>query len=597
MKTHRWPSSLLPLLAAAIALSALACGDDENGGKDTSPIECTSDAHCAGNTANGKTRCDLTNKVCVTPTIEGDDECDSNDECDSGRCEDGVCATSKMVGCNARGQIPQDATQNEAVMVEVTFAAGVWSTAAACPWSCDAGFVLNVGRDGCEPAPTTCEEDLDCASELCVEGACATTKQADCLARSVDELSDLHATAQDTSAQVEWTFASASSGWTTSGNCPLTACASGYLLNASATACIEQVVVNVCDKDADCAANTNGKIVCEIETGASEGLCASPECVDSEDCAGNTESGKLYCDQNSHTCVASCASDTDCVHDAQKPMCDNSNGLASTWVCVAPECQSGACAGNGDYCKDMRWTECPQSDAGYACDVASAGTCQLTATQGCSPACGTGSFCNADEECEWIGAQVSTPSVRISQIYLGGQGATSPATFKNGFIELYNYGSQTVSLTSLKLLIATNAGLFSKVDLDFTTACAALQSPQSCNLAPGNYFRLKNTNNPAASAGATVTATLSFSTNIGQNGTVAIATSLPAGATCHSVKANAVDLVGIGNSLCAEGRSISGISTGDDASRAQNAYLRKQAGQTDTADNFADFTVETPVLH
>jgi len=82
-------------------------------------------------------------------------------------------------------------------------------------------------------------------------------------------------------------------------------------------------------------------------------------------------------------------------------------------------------------------------------------------------------------------AVVATPTIVISQIY--GGGGNSGATLKNDFTELFNPGSQTVSLSGWSVQYASAAGAFTQA-----TALAG-------SIPPGGYYLVQE----AAGTGGT----------------------------------------------------------------------------------------------
>ncbi len=615
-------------LTAALALGALACGEDDKdpdvectsnadcaGSADgktecnltthrcVAPLtptpagECTSDADCAGNQVSGKIECDLTNKVCIEPTPPSG--CTQDGDCDSELCVNGACATSKMAPCTD----PKiaHATANTGATVLVLFENGGWTTPAACPWTCDSGYQISADRTACEQLPA-CTTDDDCRSKLCdaETKTCATAKQDKCKAYTDAELAARYATAQDSDATVTWTYVESSDGsaaWTAEGNCKLSACLDGYELKDDA--CIS--TTDSCARDSDCAGNVeSGKTYCQILAGASEGNCIEPECETTADCKNNAD-GNVYC-QN-HQCVAYCTVSEDCqaVHGDEKPLCDWVYGSATYFTCIEAQCEPNTCSKDKrSFCKEMRWEACA-SDKECATEGGEgiAGTCQIIKSDQCDPECGDNQFCRDNGEkateryvCEYLDAQLKSPTVRISQLYFGGYGNSTTAKYSNGFVQLYNYGDAEVDLSSLVLLQGTREGAFT-MWLDLSLACA----DTNCKVAAGKYFLIKNVNNTNSSAEG-FSGDVTASQNISQNGSLALATRLPDVATCNEVKKVSVDLIGMGSAYCSETTPAAGIPGTDagEGNRGTHSYQRSN-GNLDSGNNYNDFTPQPANIH
>lgn len=172
-------------------------------------------------------------------------------------------------------------------------------------------------------------------------------------------------------------------------------------------------------------------------------------------------------------------------------------------------------------------------------------------------------------------------SVVISQVY--GGGSNSGATFTHDFVELYNAGTASVSLTgwSVQYASATGTGNF---------AAAALAG----TIAPGRYYlvRLAGGSVGAPLPTADATGSLNLSGSTGKVALVSQATGLACNggsAPCSAAQLAAiVDLVGFGTANFFEGSAPApGLSN-------TTAALRKNGGCTDTNDNAADFVAGTP---
>jgi predicted extracellular nuclease len=170
---------------------------------------------------------------------------------------------------------------------------------------------------------------------------------------------------------------------------------------------------------------------------------------------------------------------------------------------------------------------------------------------------------------------VST-TVVVSQVY--GGGGNSGATLRNDFIELFNRGSTTVSLSGWSVQYASAAGTTWQT------------TPLSGSIAPGQYYLVQE----AAGAGGTVdlptpdaTGSIAMSATAAKlalvNSTTLLSGSCPTGASI-------VDLVGYGGAAtCFEGAAPApGLSN-------TTAALRSGSGCTETDSNSGDFAAGAPM--
>lgn len=159
----------------------------------------------------------------------------------------------------------------------------------------------------------------------------------------------------------------------------------------------------------------------------------------------------------------------------------------------------------------------------------------------------------------------------ISQVY--GGGGNSGATYINDFIELYNAGNTTVSLTNYAVQYASSTGS--------SWSVTALTG----TIAPGTHYLIQE----AAGTGGTtslptpqVVGTISMSATAGKvaltKTTTALTVSNPVGS------ANVVDFVGYGSANAYEGTGPAPTIS------ATTSDSRAAGGATDTNDNSADFS-------
>ncbi|HKS26160.1 MAG TPA: lamin tail domain-containing protein [Thermoanaerobaculia bacterium] len=166
----------------------------------------------------------------------------------------------------------------------------------------------------------------------------------------------------------------------------------------------------------------------------------------------------------------------------------------------------------------------------------------------------------------------NTLGLVISQVY--GGGGNSGATYTNDFIEIFNKGNATVSLTGWSVQYASATGTSWQV------------TNLTGSIAPGHYYLIQE----GAGAGGTTplpspdvaTGAINMSATAGKV-LLANVTTAQTGA-CPS-NANIADFVGFGSTAnCFEGTGPT------PAPSNTNAVLRAQGGCTDTNQNASDFT-------
>ena len=160
--------------------------------------------------------------------------------------------------------------------------------------------------------------------------------------------------------------------------------------------------------------------------------------------------------------------------------------------------------------------------------------------------------------------------VRISQAY--GAGGNSGAAYKNDYVELYNAGSNLVSLNGYSIQFASGTGsAWTVINL-------------SGNIQAKGYFLVAATAgaNGASIPAADVTGSLNLAATSGKVALVSNTTALsgvnPSGGT------TVVDLIGFGTGTT--GYEGAGPAA---APSTSNAAFRKNNGETDSNDNAADF--------
>ncbi|MXN92147.1 T9SS type A sorting domain-containing protein [Flavobacterium sp. Sd200] len=180
-------------------------------------------------------------------------------------------------------------------------------------------------------------------------------------------------------------------------------------------------------------------------------------------------------------------------------------------------------------------------------------------------------------------ALVSTASfsqVVISQVY--GGGGNNGAVYSNDFVELFNRGSQAVTLTGHTLQYASNSGSFN---------ASNIQPLPTITIQPGQYYLIQEAaGNTAVQALPTpdyapVAPAVILSIG-GTNGKIVLASNDTA--VTSPTDANVVDFVGFGSATTFEGSGPT------PALGNALAAVRASNGCQDTNDNATDFVSTTP---
>ncbi len=183
-----------------------------------------------------------------------------------------------------------------------------------------------------------------------------------------------------------------------------------------------------------------------------------------------------------------------------------------------------------------------------------------------------------------------TSDLVISQIYT--RGGEPGATFQNDYVELFNRGTNAVSINGYSLqLTTTNGNITSGANL-------GLFSLNTLFIQPGQYFLIQLGSSGANGATLPVTADYSLNflsiLNLGStNGKIALVRNtqgLPT-AICPATDASVADYVGYGTVNCAEG------ATPATAPTLATALTRSGGGCLDTNNNLLDFTFNLPNPH
>ncbi len=171
-------------------------------------------------------------------------------------------------------------------------------------------------------------------------------------------------------------------------------------------------------------------------------------------------------------------------------------------------------------------------------------------------------------------ALATSPDVLVNEVYGGGGNTGAP--YANDFVELYNRGAGSVSLTGWSVQYGSASG---------TTW---LVTPLSGSIAAGRHYLVKlaaGTSGGAALPTPDATGTTNLSATAGKVALVTSTTALTCGATCHAA-AGVRDFVGYGSANDAEGSPAPAASNTTSVARKNPA--------TDTDSNSADFAAGAP---
>ncbi len=186
-------------------------------------------------------------------------------------------------------------------------------------------------------------------------------------------------------------------------------------------------------------------------------------------------------------------------------------------------------------------------------------------------------------------AHAVSTDVVISQVY--GGGGNAGATYTHDFIELFNRGTSSVSLTgwSLQYASATGTG-------NFGSSTTQLTELPNVSLAPGQYLLVQEATGGAVGAAIPtpdfIDATpISMGSTAGKVALVTSATGLGCNGgstTCSAAQLALIkDLVGYGTANFFEGAAAPATANATASVRAAN-------GCTDTDNNSTDFATQTP---
>jgi uncharacterized protein len=174
-------------------------------------------------------------------------------------------------------------------------------------------------------------------------------------------------------------------------------------------------------------------------------------------------------------------------------------------------------------------------------------------------------------------ASAASPDIVISQIY--GGGGNNGAQFKNDFIELYNRGTEPVTVTGWSVQYASSGG---------TTWTN--RTPLTGRVLPGRYYLVQegagaNTTLPALPT-PNAEGNIAMSATAGKVALVTNNVDLTCGGNCDTA-AGVKDFVGYGGANDSEGLPTQGLSN-------STAALRLEGGNVDTDNNLLDFQVGAP---
>ncbi len=183
-------------------------------------------------------------------------------------------------------------------------------------------------------------------------------------------------------------------------------------------------------------------------------------------------------------------------------------------------------------------------------------------------------------------ALVVSPDLVISQVY--GGGGNSLATYTHDFIELFNRGTTSVSLSGKSIQYASAAGKFSN-------AANVIALP-SASVAPGSYYLVQLAS--AANVGSALP-----TPDLVTTGAEAIGLAMSKAKIALVESASLLNGCGDSLALCTDGAWIDLVSYGATSQSETSptaapsnttAAIRKSVGCVDTGNNSADFDIATP---
>jgi endonuclease G len=166
-----------------------------------------------------------------------------------------------------------------------------------------------------------------------------------------------------------------------------------------------------------------------------------------------------------------------------------------------------------------------------------------------------------------------TNAVMISQVY--GGGGNAGATLKNDFIELFNRGNTSISLTGWSVQYASSTGTFGTTNI----------TPLSGSIDPGHYYLIQE----AAGTGGTTAlpapdATGSIAMALGAGKVALVSSTTPLSGACPT---GVVDFVGYGAANCFEG-------TGPTPATSNTTGVRRTNVCVDLDNNASEFVAGAP---
>jgi len=164
----------------------------------------------------------------------------------------------------------------------------------------------------------------------------------------------------------------------------------------------------------------------------------------------------------------------------------------------------------------------------------------------------------------------SPPNIVISQIY--GGGGNSGAAFRNDFVEIFNAGSQSVSIAGWSIQYSSATG-----------STWSVTSLTSISLFPGQYYLIQQASGGSSGANIPAPDAIGLVAMAATAGKVALVNNTSALTGSCPNSSDVVDLVGYGSTAnCFRGASTAAPSN-------TNSVQRKNGGCTNSQNNAADF--------
>lgn len=176
-------------------------------------------------------------------------------------------------------------------------------------------------------------------------------------------------------------------------------------------------------------------------------------------------------------------------------------------------------------------------------------------------------------------------ALRISQVYGGGGSTSSTAAYNRDYVEIFNSGSEPISLAGYTIEYGSAAGNWG------SSSTTIFTFPKGAVIQPCKYMLVASTTASTGGAALPVEPDYTFSIAMSAtSGKVAIFRQVNTNLACGSeIKGSLVDKVAYGTANCAEGTAVGALTSASGA-------VRNNDGLADTDVNLDDFAITTPPI-